>query len=186
MTTERHRFDIARIGRAALAALAPGRRGSVLAIFRRSFYVECDGGALACIGPAGMGDGPLNGLARLPEGIDWQASGLAVGAPAHVDGRALRIGNRFEFGLESAAEWSPTRLPDGWSRDSLISGLAELCRAAGRFDLSQGLARLVMPDAPGDDALIVRGRAGAEALRKWIVGSEDRAEALQVAGCGGR
>ncbi len=170
MTAERQRFEIAVMGRAARAAVAPASRGSVLAVFRRAFYVELDGGALACIGPPAMGAGPLNALARLPDGLDWRASGLVAGAPAHVGRGSLTIAGRFEFALEPAVEWSPARPADGWSRDSLAKGLAELRRVAQGFDLSGGLARLVVSDAPGGGILIERGRAGAAALRNWIAG----------------
>ena len=176
MTSDRHRFAIERIGRAARGCLAPGRRGSVLAVFRRSFYVELDGGALACVGPDGMGAGPINALTGLPGGLDWQASGLVAGTAAHVDGRCLKVGFRFEFGFESAVDWLPIRPAPGWSRQSLTAGLAELRRAAGRYDLSQGLARLVDPDAPVGDILIERGRAGAAALRAWLADTGDRDE----------
>ncbi len=174
MTSDRHRFAIDRIGRAARGCFAPGRRGSVLAVFRRSFYVELAGGALVCIGPVGMGAGPLNALARLAGGLDWQASGLVAGAAAHVDGRCLRVGFRFEFGFEPAVDWSPTRPAPGWSRQSLTAGLAKLRRAAGSYDLSQGMARLVDVDSPIGDILIERGRAGAAALRKWLADTGDR------------
>ncbi len=180
MTAERQRFEIAVMGRAARAAVAPASRGSVLAVFRRAFYVELDGGALACIGPPAMGAGPLNALAGLPDGLDWRASGLVAGAPAHVDATSLTIAGRFEFALDSAVEWSPARPADGWSRDSLAAGLAALRCAAQGYDLSDGLARLVMPDAQGDDALIVRGRAGARALRKWIAGDRTNGPATAV------
>ncbi len=174
MTSDRHRFAIERIGRAARGCLAPGRRGSVLAVFRRSFYVELDGGALACVGPDRMGAGPINALAGLPGGLDWQASGLVAGAAAHVDGRSLKVGFRFEFGFESAVDWLPIRPASGWSRQSLAAGLAELRRAAGSYDLLQGLARLVDTDPPVGDILIERGRAGAAALREWLADTGDR------------
>ena len=165
------------MGRAARRCLAPGGSGSVLAVFRRSIYVELDGGALACIGPAGMGAGPLNALARLPERLDWPASGLVAGAAAHVDGRTLRIGNRFEFELEAAVDWLPRRLAPGWSRHSLTTGLAQLRCAAAGYDLSQGLARLVVSDAPDGDILVDRGRAGVAALRMWLTRASGRGRA---------
>ena len=56
---EQHSFDILWLGRRVRAALAPGVRGTVLAVFRRSFYVEFDNGALACVGPEYMGAGPI-------------------------------------------------------------------------------------------------------------------------------
>ncbi len=180
MTPDRHRLAIERIGRAARDSLAPGLRGSVLAVFRRSFYVELDDGALVCIGPDGMGAGPINALGRFADGLDWQASGLAVGAAAHVDGRCLRVGFRFEFGFESAVDWSPSRPAPGWSRQSVAAGLAELRRVAASYDLSQGLARLIDTDPPEGDVLIERGRAGAAALRAWLADTGDRGGAPAV------
>ena len=146
----------------------------MLAVFHRSFYVEFDDGALACVGPGGMGAGPINALAELPDGLDWQASGLVAGAPTHVDGRCLRIGILFEFGFASAVDWLPSWPAPGWSRQSLTAGLSELRRAAGNYDLSQGFARLVETDPPAADLLIQRGHAGAAALRKWLTATGDR------------
>ena len=168
MMPDRHRFEFERIGRAARASLAPGRRGSVLAVFRRSFYAEFDGGALACVGPGGMGAGPINALADLPDGLDWQASGLAVGGRAYVDGRHLKVGHAFEFGIASAADWLPSGPAPHWSASTLAAGLAEVRRAAGRYDLSQGLANLVAGDPAVGDILIERGHAGAVALKEWL------------------
>ena len=189
MTSDRHRFAIERIGRAARGCLSPDRRGSVLAVFRRSFYVEFEGGALACVGPDGMGAGPINVLTGLPGRLDWQASGLVTGAAAHVDLRCLKVGFRFEFGFESAVDWLPIQPAPGWSRQSLTAGLAELRRAAGSYDLSQGLARLVGTDPPVGNILIERGNAGAAALRKWFADTGDRdgplaAEVRELIGLG--
>ena len=189
MTSDRHRFEIARIGRASRECFARGGRGSVLAVFHRSFYVEFDDGALACVGPGGMGAGPINALAELPDGLDWQASGMVPGAPAHVDGRCLRIGFLFEFGFASAVDWLPIRPAPGWSRQSMAAGLSELRRAAESYDLSQGFARLVATDPPIGDILIERGQAGAAALRTWLTATADRdgvpaAEARELIGLG--
>ncbi len=56
----------------------------------------------------------------------------------------------------------------------MVAGLAELRRAAARYDLSQGLARLVDIDPTAGDILIERGRAGAVALRMWLADTGDR------------
>ena len=174
MTPDRDRFTIERIGRVARGCLAPGCRGSVLAVFRRSFYVEFDDGALACIGPDGMGAGPLNALARLPDGLDWQASGLVAGLAAHVDVQCLKASLRFEFDFEFADTWSPPQPVPDWSRQSMAGGLAELRRAAENYDLSQGLARLVENGTPGGGILIDRGRAGTAALQNWLADTRGR------------
>lgn len=182
MTPERHGFIVVRLGRRARAALAPGVRGSVLAVFHRSFYVELEGGALACVGPEDMGAGPINALARLPDGLDWQSSGLVAGAEAHVDAQCLRVGTQFGFEFKSAVDWSPSTPASGWSRRSMAAGLAELRRAAGGYDLSQGLARLVDTDSPDGDIFFERGRAAAAALRTWLdaAGNRDGAPTAEV------
>jgi Protein of unknown function (DUF2877) len=68
------------LGPAARDALRTGRRGRVLAVFRRSFYVALEGGgadaaALVCLGPPTLGAGPLNALCAPPPGGDWPAAG---------------------------------------------------------------------------------------------------------------
>jgi len=178
MMFERHSFDIERLGRGARAALAPGVRGKVLAVFRRSFYVELDNGALACIGPENMGAGPINALARLPDKIDWRLSGLVAGAEVYVHVQCLRVGTLIGFEFGSAVDWSPSAPASGWTRQSIAAGLVELRRAAGSYDLSQGLARLVDIHSPKGDILFERGRAAAAALRTWLVGARNRDGAL--------
>ena len=70
--------EIGRDAADCLKALAADG-GSVLAVFRRSVYLSHDGsGAIACVGPAALGGGPLNALADPgPDG-----AGLAGCRPA--------------------------------------------------------------------------------------------------------
>ena len=89
-------------GRFAAAALATGR---VAAVFQRSLYLESGAGALACLGPPGLGAGPLNALFDLPRGMDFDACGVRPGDAATASFGALRIGS-----LSFAAEgplWRP-------------------------------------------------------------------------------
>jgi hypothetical protein len=172
MTPDRHRFEIRCVGRAARASLGPGRQGSVLAVFHRSFYVAFDEGALACIGPPGMGAGPLNALADLPDGLDWQASGMTAGDAARTDRGTLRIGRTLEFAFDSAVVWSPNMPAPDWSRSALAAGLNALRREADRYDLTQGLASLVVDDFPDGGPLLERGRAGRTALRQWLADTD--------------
>ena len=178
MTPERHVFPIARIGGAARRGLAPGRQGSVLAVFRRSFYVELDGGALVCIGPQRMGAGPLNALAPLPDGLDWRASGLAEGAPVVASRQGLEVGIRFGFSHDAAEPWSPV-YPGSISTTTLSAGLVTLRQAASSFDLSEGFARLVV-DETSEDRLVRRGRAGARALTAWLADAGAGAPSTEV------
>ena len=174
MMPEQHSFDILWLGRRVRAALAPGVRGTVLAVFRRSFYVEFDNGALACVGPEYMGAGPINALARLPDKIDWRLIGLSVGEDVNVHVQCLKVGALFGFEFESALDWSPSAPASGWTRQSIAAGLEELQRVAENYDLSQGLARLVDIHSPKGDILFERGRVAAAALWTWLIGIGNR------------
>lgn len=180
------RFPVTTLGRAAGERLAPGRRGRVLAVFRRSFYVEMDDGALACIGPEGMGAGPLNALSNLPAGIDWQASGLAPDTACHVEGDAIVIGERFQFDFDEAVPWRPSR-PGPWSPATLAAGLATLYEYTAAYDLTEGLAALAGPVSDGDNPVIRAARPSLTALRGWIEtndGGQPPPDAIGLIGLG--
>ncbi|MBI3024747.1 MAG: hypothetical protein HYY66_03545, partial [Candidatus Tectomicrobia bacterium] len=98
-------------GGAARRALAPHGAGKVLAVFRRSIYLERSGGALACLGPPALGAGPLNALCELPDGFDWERQGLAPGAPFMCGGEEVRIAGGVSFSLRDARAWRARLLP---------------------------------------------------------------------------
>ncbi|MEE9274570.1 MAG: DUF2877 domain-containing protein [bacterium] len=175
------RFPLVRLGAAAaemLGTAARPFRGRVLAVFRRSFYLEGEGegGGLACLGPPSIGAGPLNAICDLPEGIDWEASGLAAGAPAHGEGECIRVGGRFLFSLEGVEDWRPDPLPAGWDASGLARGLAALAARARREAPAEGLGRMVpalaageAPEAAGGEApLLARAAPAAALLMGWL------------------
>ncbi|MDP6365241.1 MAG: DUF2877 domain-containing protein [Nitrospinota bacterium] len=171
------------------AAGAAGIEGRVLAVFRRSFYLEMGGGsagkegALVCMGPAGIGPGPLNAICALPEGMDWRASGLAEGGRASC-WRELLCAGRFSFSCAGAANWRPA--PPGLDFDNapaIRAALEAMARKAGRLAPEEGLGRLIPalargeparcePDAldrrGGKDQVMRSGSRGAGALMRWI------------------
>src|SRR5574341_268398 len=165
-------FAIELAGGPARAALGRSR-GRVLAVFRRSFYREDAEGRLVCIGPPSIGAGPLNAIARLPEG-SWQREGLRPGAPADSDGDVLRVGDRFAFTLGGMRSWRPRPVPEAWSVATLAAGLAALAASARARALREGLAPLVPALAAGDhagveDAPFLRAAAtAAAALGAWL------------------
>ncbi len=91
-------------GFAARRALAPGRRGKVIARFERSFYVAT-GGGLACIGGTGLGRGPLNvlipGISELPK-LD---ENLLCGRGS------IRFSSGLTFPIPGAVLWRPVPAP---------------------------------------------------------------------------
>ncbi len=138
------RFPVTTLGRAVRECLASGRHGRVLAVFRRSFYLEMDDGALACFGPRGMGAGPLNALCDLAGGLDWRASGLNIDMPCHVDGDAVAVGGRFRFDFGEAVPWRPI-LPETWTKATLAAGLTALHRRSSEYHPSEGRSALTGP-----------------------------------------
>ncbi len=119
--------------------------GKVIAVFARSFYLANARDELACIGPAGLGGGPLNMLCGLPDGLDWQATGLRMGDPVSWDGAHSLAAGRFRFGLASAVAWRPTPPPASWAVATLAAGLALLSRLAADQAATDGFAPLVAP-----------------------------------------
>jgi hypothetical protein len=145
-------FHVLTMGRMSLGALAPGQALRVLAVFRRTFYCQSDDGALVCIGPPGMGAGPLNAIVPLPAGLDWPACGLRPGLRAGTDERTFRVGD-LRFDLRGALRWRPPPIPGPASPSRLTEGLANL-RAVWAMRLrSDGLGPMILPLATGSAEL---------------------------------
>ncbi len=155
----------------ARRALAPGTTGRVLAVFRTSFYVETGDGALACVGPRAMGAGPLNVLADLPRGLDWQAAGPGVDAPVRVARESLTVDDRYGFGLTEATDWRPAPL-GVWRPADLANGLARLAESAA--PPAEGLSPWVPALAAGaaletrNDPLLRAAQPAVAALAGWL------------------
>ena len=90
------RIEVA--GRAAAAALRGGSDVVVLAVFRRSCYVESPGAGLVCLGDASIGRGPLNAIVE------------RFNAP--------RLSEVLEVSLQHAIIWQPAAMCGTWSRDA--------------------------------------------------------------------
>jgi len=142
-------FSVSLLGTACDRTLRARSPGTVLAVFRRSFYVEMESGSLVCIGAPGLGAGPLNGICALPEGFDWEAAGLLPGAAVRWAGQELRVGDRFVFTLRDAVVWGPPAPPRATSREDLVNrlsrGLARLAAECPGRTPAEGFAPLVLP-----------------------------------------
>ena len=171
-------FPVTLLGAGAERTLAPGTGARVIAVFRRSFYVESAAGGLACLGPPSLGAGPLNAIAALPGGVDWQASGLVPGAPARRDGDALVVGGRFAFSLAGAPAWRPMPPPASWTAAHLERGLDTLAAQAGHVAPADCLGHLIpwlagRQGAAGEGAFagspfLRAASAAVAALRAWL------------------
>jgi hypothetical protein len=133
-------------GRAAWCAL--GGRGRVHAVFQRSFYVMAEDGALACVGPPGLGAGPLNLLCAFPPGLDWPQRGLRPGAVVERTGGMIAVDRLCTIDLAGVEPWRPPRLPLR-GHDRLHDGLACLAALAETRVPSEGIASLVPALARG-------------------------------------
>ena len=160
-----------------LRALA-GDGGSVLAVFRRSVYLA-HRESLACIGPAGLGAGPLNGLAEagtehvLP---DWQGAGLRPGDPVAPRGDGIRIGALRVLRWRHARLHDPPRGPHSWTAVGLAAALARLSGMLEPFSLADGLAPFADParrHALPRTGPVERARPAVDALEDWIAAGRD-------------
>jgi Protein of unknown function (DUF2877) len=133
------------IGVAAAAALSTAAHGTVAATFTRSFYVTI-GGRWICIGPPGLGSGPLTALCALPGVLDWHACGVRSGTEVRIRPDALHLGAGLVLSLAGARVWRPQE-PPVWSVESLRKGLQALDRLAGSEIPVDGLGRFIRPHA---------------------------------------
>jgi hypothetical protein len=165
------------IGGPARRALAGETRWRVLAVFRRSFYCRDASGSVVCLGPRGLGAGPLNALGVLPSALDWEASGLLPGAGVEANGATLRVDGRFVFELGGAALWHPAPLPGARHSADFARGVAVLAAAAGERAPAEGLGRLIAPLAtgvsarrprPADPPLLSLAWRGIVPLLDWL------------------
>ena len=162
--------NIGLIGKGARRTLSGHAPGRVIAVFKRSLYVETPGG-LACLGAASLGAGPLNALSDRADGLDEPLAGLSVGAPVRIDGLRIDIDGRLSFSLDRATDWRPARGP--WSVDRLGPGVAALLDLALGRAPADGLAPVTFR-GEGPPQMI----AATAAFRDWL---DDLATAGPVA-----
>jgi hypothetical protein len=141
-------------GRFAHEALSRGE-GEVCAVFRRSFYLRCDGERYACIGDSTLGPGPLNVLVR------------ELAMPP--------MGARLTVAVNGAPVWQP---PIPASNPPDLDKLRAL--AHGRVP-SEGLGCLVLG---AHNALSGHAQPALDALERWLVGNALANEAEALIGLG--
>jgi hypothetical protein len=142
----------------------------VLAVFRRSFYIRF-GDDVVCLGPEGLGRGPLNALCVLADQVTWPAVGVVPGAPVSRAGSTLRVGRDPGFDFADAQIWQPPAAP-AFTAATLRSGLVLLAESAQQRapgGLGALLSALPGPFAEAsDDPLLRAALPAVRAVRRWM------------------
>lgn len=176
--------------------LAGTARGTVLALFERSAYLDLDG-RIAALASAEFGRGPL--MIALDRFNALRP--LAVGAAVSLHGGSLRVGLH-DISLRDAVVWNPALPPVGGRHgadpappDLVIEELRRIApteSVAALLDGPPGVAPL-LDGPPGvaatADALLGPLRRGLEVIARFLSGCADaaqatRAVATQIAGRG--
>jgi hypothetical protein len=171
---------ISSVGNAARGTLHAGGAGSVLAVFRRSFYVRF-GSDLVCVGPLALRRGPLNALYATVDPVSWLDSGLAPGAEVRSDGR--RLDDRFAFDFGPADVWEPPAAP--LSAIAPLDAGVQLLAAMARQRSPGGLGALLWLPAntldenafEASDPLLRAALPPVAAVRRWLAAALARVEA---------
>jgi uncharacterized protein DUF2877 len=140
-------------GAAAVRALRPGARGTVLASFSLASYLDLPGGLVAVVGPD-VHRGPLHVV------LDGQVAGMASGAPVVVRERALAVGQQ-HVDLRGLRPWSGVLPPPALVRAAaplLCTVLEEAAAGSSLLGMGgrarDGLERLRAGDLEGAAALL--------------------------------
>jgi hypothetical protein len=173
---------ISSVGNAARGTLHAGGAGSVLAVFRRSFYVRF-GSDLVCVGPLALRRGPLNALYATVDPVSWLDSGLAPGAEVRSDGRRLEVDDRFAFDFGPADVWEPPAAP--LSAIAPLDAGVQLLAAMARQRSPGGLGALLWLPAntldenafEASDPLLRAALPPVAAVRRWLAAALARVEA---------
>ena len=151
------------IGSVARNALTISSRGRVCASFRRSLYLELDGG-WCCLVAGQLGGGPLNIVTTLTDRLDTISRDTRV----FVVGQELFIGNQLQL---ASGNWKVWQAPVvNWSRQTLFRGLKNLDSICSQRNPDRGLSGLVWPRSLG---CLVSPEAGMaqpvfDSLRLWL------------------
>ena len=191
-------------GIVASRALRDGARGVVRSVFERSFYVTL-GGAWICIGPPGLGDGPLNLLCvpaqhpLIPAQAGIQTLSLSPldprlrgderketpfeaiwqllheGDAVSVNGDVLRIGDALTISLGDAAIWRPPPRRV-LHAENLAHGLAAFDAALPAELPREGLALLLRPASETSLPPVARAALGPAMLLSSLVRARERSQ----------
>jgi hypothetical protein len=141
-------------------------------VFRRSFYIQF-GRDVVCVGPPGLGNGPMNVLTIVPASLEWPAQGVARRQNVLRSGSMMKVGDHLGFDLNGADVWRPPALCE-FSRADLHKGLRLLAESAQRR-VPGGLGALLttldkpsLPPGSENDALLQAALWPIAAVWQWL------------------
>lgn len=165
-------FAVVVLGEFAHATLRAHASGTVIAVFRRSFYIQF-GHDVVCVGPLGLGKGPLNVLTVVPAGLAWPAHGVVRQQNVWRSGSMVMVGEHLRLDLNGADVWGPPALRE-FSRADLQKGLRLLAESAQRR-VPGGLGGLLttlnkpsVPPGSENDALLQAALWPIAAVWQWL------------------
>ncbi len=167
-------YPVTLVGRAARNALHSMIGGQVIAVFRRSFYVETDGSELMCFGAPAIGAGPLNALCELPQ--EYASDSLELGVRVERRGDELRLGADIGLTLETATLWQPVVGAAPRAHDTLRNALAEVAELVAQRVNACGFGAFVpallggdgKPRINTDDVLLTCSWGIVHAFTHWL------------------
>lgn len=165
-------FAVVVLGEFAHATLRAHASGTVIAVFRRSFYIQF-GHDVVCVGSLGLGKGPLNVLTVVPAGLAWPAHGVVRQQNVSRSGSMVMVGEHLRLDLNGADVWRPPALRE-FSRADLEKGLRLLAESAQRR-VPGGLGGLLttlnkpsVPPGSENDALLQAALWPIAAVWQWL------------------
>lgn len=84
--------------------------GTVLAVFRRSCYLESVDGHIFCLADSSLGEGPLTLGVGFPGNTTLSNIGVTGGCHLDMDGLDLRLGRSIVFQKSEMSIWAPERI----------------------------------------------------------------------------
>ncbi|MDE2285546.1 MAG: DUF2877 domain-containing protein [Hyphomicrobiales bacterium] len=163
---------ISMLGEFARDALGAHATGDILAVFRRSFYIRLGPYAL-CLGPDGIGKGPINIITRTPSDVEWLQLGLLQQQPVRVSPIAIGVADRIRFDFAGAEVWRPPKPPQ-FSLAEFRTGLTSVFESAQRRSPGGLGAALTVPDLSAewpfspDDPLLRLAQTPIRDVAAWI------------------
>lgn len=160
-----HHTRVLGIGESAASALAGSGPGRVAAVFTRTLYIETTLG-WACLGPTGLGSGPLNVLCDLPDSIDWRAT-ITCGQTVTFAHGLFALSPGWAFVPGNARTWRPDP-PPPWTAETLACGLGLLERLVEIPPSQAGLGPFLLKAPYLATPEAQRAAPAVDALHMWL------------------
>lgn len=122
------------------------------------------------MGHTEMHTSSLNLVTNVPASVNWPATGIQTTDRVWISDDKIRVGNRFVFRTDTAAQWSPDLLPAEWNTDSLRAGLDAASKVCECLAPNEGLGRFIQTRRPIFERRSVCAYAAApiDDLSRWL------------------